>query len=354
MTTDDGTLKNPCRPRRPASPFRGPLRPPLRARCLRSGLRRRPPGPPLPPARARGDLGARAPGTPGGDRQRGGQRRRCGHPGPGPTRVLRRPWSPSTCPSRVGYATGLAFLSRDPQAAESARNAVEKLADDQGLTVLGWRDLPVDDSSLGSVSNAARPAMHQIFVAAKPGVRIDGPDRALALDRLAFVLRKRAEHQVEACYFASLSARTITYKGMLTSHQLAQFFPDLSDERLVSGLALVHSRFSTNTFPSWPLAHPYRYLAHNGEINTLAGNRNWMRAREALLRTDLIPDLVARLSDRDARCERLRVVRRGPRAAPSRRPPHPSRGADDDPRGVGEPPHDGPGPPRLLPVSTRP
>ena len=198
---------------------------------------------------------------------------------------------PFDLPEPGGYATGLAFLSRDPQAAESARNAVEKLADDQGLIVLGWRDLPVDDSSLGSVSNAARPAMHQIFVAGKPGVRIDGPDRALALDRLAFVLRKRAEHQVEACYFASLSARTITYKGMLTSHQLAQFFPDLSDERLVSGLALVHSRFSTNTFPSWPLAHPYRYLAHNGEINTLAGNRNWMRAREALLRTDLIPEL---------------------------------------------------------------
>ena len=105
------------------------------------------------------------------------------------------------------------------------------------------------------------------------------------------MLRKRAEHEIDDCYFASLSARTITYKGMLTSHQLAEFFPDLSDERVISGLALVHSRFSTNTFPSWPLAHPYRYLAHNGEINTLAGNRNWMRAREALCATDLIPGL---------------------------------------------------------------
>ena len=104
---------------------------------------------------------------------------------------------PFDLPEPGGYATGLAFLSRDPQAAASARNAVEKLADDEGLIVLGWRDLPVDDSSLGSVSNAARPAMHQIFVAGKPGVRIDGPDRALALDRLAFVLRKRAEHQVD-------------------------------------------------------------------------------------------------------------------------------------------------------------
>ncbi len=189
------------------------------------------------------------------------------------------------------YATGLVFLSRDPQTAATARTAVEKLADDEGLVVLGWRALPIDDSSLGSVSNAARPGMHQIFVGPKPEVSITGPDPALAVDRLAFVLRKRAEHQVEECYFASLSARTITYKGMLTSHQLARFFPDLSDERLESGLALVHSRFSTNTFPSWPLAHPYRYLAHNGEINTLAGNRNWMRAREALLRTDLITGL---------------------------------------------------------------
>ncbi len=105
------------------------------------------------------------------------------------------------------------------------------------------------------------------------------------------MLRKRTEHEIDNCYFVSLSARTITYKGMLTSHQLTDFFPDLSDERVTSGLALVHSRFSTNTFPSWPLAHPYRYLAHNGEINTLAGNRNWMRAREALCRSDLIPGL---------------------------------------------------------------
>ena len=133
--------------------------------------------------------------------------------------------------------------------------------------------------------------MHQLFVAPSAGTPLSPGDPALAVDRLAFVLRKRAEHEVDGCYFASLSARTITYKGMLTSHQLAEFYPDLADERLVSGLALVHSRFSTNTFPSWPLAHPYRYMAHNGEINTLAGNRNWMRAREALCATDLIPGL---------------------------------------------------------------
>ena len=110
----------------------------------------------------------------------------------------------------------------------------------------------------------------------------------LALERKAFVLRKRAEHAVDGLYFPSLSSRTIVYKGMLTSEQLRSFFPDLEDPMFESGLALVHSRFSTNTFPSWPLAHPYRYMAHNGEINTLAGNRNWMRAREALLSTPLI------------------------------------------------------------------
>ena len=160
----------------------------------------------------------------------------------------------------------------------------------------------------------------------------------MALERRAFVVRKRAEHAVDGLYFPSLSARTIVYKGMLTSEQLREFFPDLRDARFESGLALVHSRFSTNTFPSWPLAHPYRYLAHNGEINTLGGNRNWMRAREALLETSLIDgDLAAALPDLHARGQRLSQLRRGPRAAAPRRPPPAARGADDDPRGVGEP-----------------
>ena len=134
------------------------------------------------------------------------------------------------------------------------------------------------------------PVIEQVFVAPSgPGVD------TMALERRAFVLRKRVEHAVEDLYFPSLSARTIVYKGMLTSEQLRQFFPDLRDPTFESGLALVHSRFSTNTFPSWPLAHPYRYLCHNGEINTLAGNRNWMRAREALLETSLIEGDLSRL-----------------------------------------------------------
>ena len=121
------------------------------------------------------------------------------------------------------------------------------------------------------------PPFSQLFVAA-PGGRATG----MALERMAFCLRKRAERETDA-YFPSLSSRTLAYKGMLTTEQLHQFFPDLVDERMATAVAVVHSRFSTNTFPSWPLAHPFRYIAHNGEINTVMGNRNWMRAREALL-----------------------------------------------------------------------
>ena len=124
--------------------------------------------------------------------------------------------------------------------------------------------------------------MLQLFVAGADG------QRGMELERMAFCLRKRAEHEI-GVYFASMSTRTIVYKGMLSAPQLEPFYPDLSDPGYGSALALVHSRFSTNTFPSWPLAHPYRYVAHNGEINTVRGNRNWMRAREAMLASDLIP-----------------------------------------------------------------
>ena len=117
----------------------------------------------------------------------------------------------------------------------------------------------------------------------------------LNLERRAFILRKRIEHELEGVYFPSLSCRTLIYKGMLTTPQLVDFYPDLGDERMESALALIHSRFSTNTFPSWPLAHPYRYIAHNGEINTVQGNQNWMRAREALLASDLLPGDLERI-----------------------------------------------------------
>ncbi len=188
------------------------------------------------------------------------------------------------------YAPGIVFLPADADDALKAQRRIEELAAEERLTVLGWRDVPTDPSGLGASALAAMPRIRQVVVA--PLVEADDP---VALDRLTFCLRKRVEHEVPGVYISSLSARTIVYKGMLTGHQLRLFYPDLSDHRFESALALVHSRFSTNTFPSWPLAHPYRYMAHNGEINTLRGNRNWMRAREALLRSDLIPGDLARL-----------------------------------------------------------
>jgi glutamate synthase (NADPH/NADH) large chain len=195
-----------------------------------------------------------------------------------------------TLPEAGRYAVGLMFLPTDPDDAAKARTVVEHTAAEEGLTVLGWRAVPTDAGDLGLIAKSAMPLIEQLFVAPS-GAGVD----TMALERRAFVLRKRVEHAVDGVYFPSLSARTLVYKGMLTSEQLRQFFPDLRDPTFESGLALVHSRFSTNTFPSWPLAHPYRYLCHNGEINTLAGNRNWMRAREALLETSLIEGDLSRV-----------------------------------------------------------
>jgi glutamate synthase (NADPH) large chain len=182
-------------------------------------------------------------------------------------------------PEAGSYAAGMAFFSAERWLVTPA---VERLAAAEGLTILGWREVPFDITACGDGARAVLPDVLQLFVAGVEG------QRGLELERMAFCLRKRAEHEI-GVYFASLSSRTIVYKGMLSAPQLEPFFPDLSDPGYSSALALVHSRFSTNTFPSWPLAHPYRYVAHNGEINTVKGNRNWMRAREAMLASDLIP-----------------------------------------------------------------
>jgi glutamate synthase (NADPH/NADH) large chain len=187
-------------------------------------------------------------------------------------------------PAAGSYASGIAFAENGVD----VKAAIEKIAAEEGLIVLGWRELPINSSSLGKTALSVMPNFQQLFISGVNG------ESGLALDRLAFCLRKRAEHGLKV-YFPSLSSQTIVYKGMLTTGQLEEFFPDLSDERVVSPLALVHSRFSTNTFPSWPLAHPYRFIAHNGEINTVKGNRNWMRARESLLESDLIPGDLKRL-----------------------------------------------------------
>ena len=192
-------------------------------------------------------------------------------------------------PPLGSYAVGTGFLPGDEEAITKTRRRVEEIAAEEGLGVIGWRDVPVNPDSLGTTARGVMPSFSQIFVTGA-GARVAG----MALERLAFCLRKRAEHETDA-YFPSLSSRTLVYKGMLTPDQLDEVFPDLRDERVTSAVALVHSRFSTNTFPSWPLAHPFRFIAHNGEINTVMGNRNWMRAREALLSSDLIPGDLERI-----------------------------------------------------------
>ncbi|MDA8310223.1 MAG: glutamate synthase large subunit [Actinomycetota bacterium] len=206
-------------------------------------------------------------------------------------------------PAAGAYAVGCVFLPRDATHAASARRRLEEIAVEEGMAVSWWREVPVDASCLGDAARRSMPRIEQVVVVPSP----DGPWAAarevatagaadpIVVDRLAYVVRKRAEHAVDGLYLPSLSSRTLVYKGMLTSHQLRRFYPDLSDSALESALALVHSRFSTNTFPSWPLAHPYRFLAHNGEINTLQGNRNWMQARESLLATANLPGDLERL-----------------------------------------------------------
>jgi glutamate synthase (NADPH) large chain len=218
------------------------------------------------------------------------------------------------------YAAGIAFLPADPDDRVKAVALVERIAAEEGLRVLGWRDVPVrpELAGVGPTARACMPHFATVFVADARGGANSAGASGVELDRLTYCLRRRAELEsaaigtgsgadvtggtdsaggdaVTTLYFASLSSRTFVYKGMLTAEQLPAFFADLHDERVESTIAVVHSRFSTNTFPSWPLAHPFRYVAHNGEINTIKGNRNRMRAREALLKSDLIPGDLRRL-----------------------------------------------------------
>jgi len=198
------------------------------------------------------------------------------------------------------YGAGLVFLPKSRTEREQLRQVIEQTVRAEGHDVLGWRAVPGDDSTLGTSARAVKPVIEQVFIA--DGRCSAGDEDATArqqrFERALFVIRKQIEHAADrlslsdprAFYIVSLSASTLIYKGMLTADQIAPAFPDLTDPDMESALALVHQRFSTNTFPSWPLAHPYRYVAHNGEINTLRGNTNWMRAREGLLRSSLLGD----------------------------------------------------------------
>ncbi|WIY83862.1 glutamate synthase large subunit [Propionimicrobium sp. PCR01-08-3] len=186
------------------------------------------------------------------------------------------------------YAVGMAYLPEDEAERDMAMISIEKIALEERLKVHGWRDVPVRTDTLSPISLGVMPHMALLFVSDRSHAA------GIDLDRQVYPLRRRARFEA-GVYFSSLSARTLVYKGMLTTSQLSEVYPDLTDERFASALALVHSRFSTNTFPSWPLAHPYRMIAHNGEINTVKGNRNWMRARESLLSSALIPGDLERL-----------------------------------------------------------
>jgi glutamate synthase (ferredoxin) len=201
-------------------------------------------------------------------------------------------------PGPKEYAAGLVFLPRDRAQRARVEALIATIVAEEGQRLLGWRDVPTDDRLLGASAVSAEPVIRQVFVGRGPAVRDHGH-----FERKLYVVRKRIEHAVEALdlpekqltYVPSLSSNTLIYKGMLSADQIEAMYPDLGDPDVESALALVHQRFSTNTFPSWPLAHPYRYVAHNGEINTLRGNINWMRAREALCQSDLLGEDLAKV-----------------------------------------------------------
>ncbi len=202
-----------------------------------------------------------------------------------------------TLPAAGEYGVGMVFFPVEKQPRLQCEAVLERVIREEGLSVLGWRDTPVDDAAIGRIARASRPYIEQVFIARPAGMDED------AFERKLYVVRKRVESEIARSdiehksffYIPSMSARTIVYKGLLLAPQIMNFYSDLSDRDAVSALCLVHQRFSTNTFPSWPLAHPFRYVAHNGEINTLKGNVNWMHARQSVLRSELFGDDIKKL-----------------------------------------------------------
>ena len=203
-----------------------------------------------------------------------------------------------TLPEPGRYGIGMVFLPVDPQQRLVCEGLFECIAREEGLEVLGWRDTPADGDAIGRVARSSQPYIQQIFLG-----RTDPSQDEDAFERKLYVVRKRVETEVAKTelpnrgdfYIPSLSSRTIIYKGLLLAPQIARFYPELNDPEFVSALCLVHQRFSTNTFPTWQLAHPFRYIAHNGEINTLRGNVNWMHARQTILESPLFGDDIKKL-----------------------------------------------------------
>lgn len=194
------------------------------------------------------------------------------------------------------YGVGMIYASPDAQERAASRQTFEQVASQEGHKVLGWRDVPTDNSSLGNTAKASEPFMEQVFIQCSPALQDD-----MAFERKLYVLRKLSHIAIRTTgidgywYISSMSSRTIVYKGMLMPIQVGQYYPDLHDPDMDSALGLVHSRFSTNTFPSWDRAHPYRYIAHNGEINTMRGNINWMLARQSMFESELFGEDMAKV-----------------------------------------------------------
>ena len=203
-------------------------------------------------------------------------------------------------PAPGEYGVGMLFLPPDPLQRQVCEERFARIVEEEGQRILGWRDVPTHNAALGHTAKLREPFQRQVFIGRG---EVQGDD-ALAFERKLYVIRKRAENAIrysgevadgDFFYPASLSSRTVVYKGMLISDQVVDYFPDLTDERFEAAIALVHSRFSTNTFPSWERAHPYRYIIHNGEINTVRGNGNWMRAREGMLASEYFGDDIDKL-----------------------------------------------------------
>jgi glutamate synthase (ferredoxin) len=215
-----------------------------------------------------------------------------------PDKFLRKATKPLkiTLPKPGQYGVGMVFTSRDKAIREKTCSIFNKIVEEENLTVLGWRDVPTSNSSLGNTAKASEPFVRQVFIQRCPKCANE-----LAFERKLYIIRQRALNEIRAAgidtawYISSLSSRTIVYKGMLMPAQVDRYYPELLDPAMDTALALVHSRFSTNTFPSWDRSHPYRYLAHNGEINTLRGNINWMRARQSLFQSDVFGDNIKKI-----------------------------------------------------------
>ncbi len=201
-------------------------------------------------------------------------------------------------PGEGHYGAGLVYLPPDAAERRECEQLFGKIVSEEGQRIIGWRDVPTDNSSLGATARASEPFMRQVFIKRNPKLTDD-----MAFERKLYVIRKRSTNEIRAAgfpgsrywYIASLSYKTLIYKGMLNTEQVAKYFLDLADPAMETALALVHSRFSTNTFPSWERGHPYRYIAHNGEINTLRGNINWMHARQAMFESNLFGDDIKKI-----------------------------------------------------------